>query len=109
MKIIFPENCTTEASRLAWCYRAQEKLRFVHNGMGKWFQEGLTEAQYNQFPNKVKNRYPYITKITQVNWDDFQQNIFKPVSGTIIEALLIARGEVKSSTYWNPDLDGDIN
>ena len=109
MNINFPANCTTDASRMAWCYRAQEKLRLVHNGFGKWFREGLTENQYDKFPNKVKNRYPYTEQAIEADWEDFQENVFKPISDVIITVMLIARGEAKESTYWNPDLDGDIS
>jgi hypothetical protein len=109
MIIIFPENCITDASRMAWCYRAQEKLRLVHNGFGKWFRDGLTENQYNQFPNKIKNRYPYEFQVNESTWDDFQENIFDPLSQAITDELLIARGEAKESTFWNPDIDEDIN
>jgi len=109
MTVNFPPTCTSDASRMAWCYRAQEKLRLVHNGVGKWWRTGLTQNQYNQFPTKIKNRYPYVAQISKADWDDFESNVFEPVSIAIMAALNVARQDAKDSTYWSPDLDGDIN
>ena len=108
MEITFPANCTTEASRMAWCYRAQEKLRKLHNWIGVWYREGIAESIYNQFPVKIKNRYDYSAKLSQAQWSDFQ-TVFDSFSNAIIEELLKARQESKDSDFWSPDFDGDIN
>jgi hypothetical protein len=109
MIVTFPAECTTEALRLTWCYRAQEILRLVHNGMGKWFREGLTENAYNQFPDKIKNRYPYVPQLSKADWIDFQKIIFRKVFDAIDDARFKAKQEAMESNFWNPSLDEDIN
>jgi hypothetical protein len=78
---------------MAWCYRAQEKLRKLHNVMGTWFKDGITEAKWNQLPNKARVRYPYKAQLTETE---------------IITAMLENRALAKASTHWPVDLDGDI-
>jgi len=109
MEITFPANCTTDASRMAWCYRAQEKLRKFHNVMGKWFRGGITETVWNKLPNKAKARYPYKAQLTETEWRDFENVVFRTISTTITSALLANRELAKNSTYWSVDLDGDID
>ena len=108
MTVTFPGDCTTDASRMAWCYRAQEKLRLIHNGMGKWYKTGLSEDAYNQFPNKIKSKYPYIPQLSKGDWINFQ-GLFEALSSAVVVALLEARQEATESTYWNPSIDTDIN
>jgi hypothetical protein len=109
MIVNFPETCTTDASRMAWCFRAQEKLRLVHNGISKWYDSGLSEAAYSQFPTKIKNRYPYKPQLSKADWDDFRSTIFQKVEDAIVGAMHQAIREAEASTYWHVDLDGDIN
>jgi hypothetical protein len=109
MIVTFPPTCTTDASRMAWCCRAQKKLIQLHNAVGKWYREGISENTYNQFPNKVKNRYSYSPQLSQADWDDFDANVFSVVLLAISSAERAERAKAFDSTYWSIDLDGDIN
>jgi hypothetical protein len=86
MKVNFPLECTTEASEMSFCYRAQELLRIQHNAMGAEFKAG---------------------RITQAEWKVYLA-VFEEKSEAIIAALLAARQTAKSGEFWTPDLERDI-
>lgn len=100
--ITFPSNCNTPEERTGFCYRAQELLRLIHNGMGRWFREGLTENQWDRFPQRIKNRYPYKPKLSQAEWDDFYR-LFEIIQDRVIQPLLKNRELLKSSGKWPVD------
>lgn len=107
MAITYPLDCDTPRKRTEYVYRAQELLRRVHNGFSKWFHEGLTEVQYNLFPLKVKNKYPYVPQISQEDWDRFKQEDFEPRSNKVCQAICVQRAYLKESVEWTIDV-GDI-
>ncbi len=109
MVINYPGTCTTEASKGAFCLRFQEKVRIVHNEMGAWNDEGVTEEAYNQFHTKIKNRYPYTFKLSDTDYKDFKDNLFEPVSDLLNKEIGKHRQAMLVSDYWSPDLDGDLS
>jgi hypothetical protein len=86
MKVNFPLDCSTEASRLSFCYRAQELLRIQHNETGAEFKA---------------------SRITKAEWKAYMA-AFEEKSEAIIAALLAAQQEAMSGEFWNPDLERDI-
>ncbi len=105
MVLRYPADCDTPRRRTEYAYRAQELLRLLHNTMGKWYREGLTESQWDRFPQKIKNRYPYKARLNQAEWDDFTANVFQPISNRITERLLENRELLKQSTAWQIDIE----
>ena len=105
MALTFPADCDTPAQRTEYCYRAQELLRLIHNGMGRWYREGLTHAQWDKFPRKIKNRYPYTPQLGHADWYDFTQNVFEPISGRITGNLLAQRALLFESTSWQINVE----
>lgn len=105
MALVFPQDCDTPAKRTEYCYRAEELLRRLHNGMGKWYREGLTQTQWDNFPQKIKNRYPYVSQLSQADWDDFTENVFELISARIIEKLLQQRALLYESTTWTINVE----
>ena len=105
MALTWPADCITPAQRTEYCYRAQELLRLLHNGMGKWYREGLTHTQWNKFPQKIKNRYPYTAQLSQAHWNDFRNNVFEPIQGRIIDKLLAQRALLFESTSWSINVE----
>ena len=97
----YPVDCTTSAQKTEYAYRCQEILRLVHNGMGRWFKEGLTQSQWSKLPVKIQNRYPYQPKLSEEQWKDFLVNIFEPASDKIAEAIATQREYLKNSTTWS--------
>lgn len=105
MALIFPDDCDNPRKRLAYCYRAQELLRRIHNVMGKWYREGLTQTQWDRLPAKLKNKYPYKAQLTQAEWDDFTNNIFEKISSRIINKLLHNRELVSQAETWQINVE----
>jgi len=73
--------------------------------MGRWYREGLTQNQWDKFPQKIKNRYPYQAQLPQADWKDFEMNVFERIDNVIISALLQNRALLKSSTTWQIDVE----
>ena len=105
MAVIFPANCKTPAQRTEYCYRAQELLRLLHNRMGEWHRDGLTQSQWNQFPQKIKDRYSYMPQLSDADWRDFILNVFEPIEGRIVEKLLNNRQLLFQSTTWTINVE----
>jgi hypothetical protein len=109
MTFSFPINITTAKDRLAYWYRMEEMLRLVHNGVGKWRDDGITKVQYDKFPQKLKDRYRYVEKLPESDWLDFKGVYYKQ----LYNALLTIQGQVKKDVReddsFSPDIDVDIN
>lgn len=101
----FPPDCDTPAKRTEYCYRAQELLRELHNTMGRWYREGLTEEQWSEFPQKIKNRYPYKPQLSQDEWDEFLENVFEPISHRIAQGILNNRELLFQSQTWTINVE----
>lgn len=101
MALEFPIDCLTPAERTEYCYRAQELLRKLHNVFGRWFKEGITQVLWNQLPEKLKDKYPYVPQLLQKKWEDFVENIFEPKSNKIVGNLLQYRQDLKNSIKWD--------
>lgn len=101
MALKFPINCVSIQDRTEYCYRAQEVLRLEHNVVGKWFREGITEAEYNTLSEKTKAVLPFKKQLTKVEWETFLAMIFEPMSSKITVDLLQNRDSLKNSTRFN--------
>jgi len=104
MPLTFPVDCDSPRRRTEYCYRAQELLRLVHNGMGRWYREGLTETQWGKFPQRVKNRYPYKPQLTEEDWRDFV-SLFGRLNHKVAVKLLESRDQLKESIAWAIDVN----
>ena len=104
MDLTFPTGCDTPAQRTEFCYLVQEKLRLLHNIIGKWYREGITKTAWNKLPSKVQNRYPYQAQLPLAEWQDFLI-VFDNVEDKVVRALLNNRDQLKNSTNWTPNLN----
>lgn len=110
MGVDYPVGCDTAGERQAWCDRAKEKLRLVHNGMDKWYRLGLTQVQYDLFPNKVKNRYAYKANLTEAEFRDFEGKVYHRYLTVVMAAKGVATENAKQDDVtYNPDLDEDVS
>jgi len=87
MQVIFPANCTTEASRLSFCYKLDEALRQEHNAKGADYRNGV---------------------ITKAEWETYLTTVFEPRSKAIHAEIGKARAAAGTGTFWTPDLTTDI-
>lgn len=82
--IKYPGDCLTPSEKTEFCYRAQELLRLEHNIMGKKYKEG---------------------EITEIEWKEFLEDKFEPLSQKICEGININRELLKNSTKYFIDLE----
>ena len=71
MAINIPVEHYTNAMKIAYMQKLEEKLRIVYNVMGKWKRIGITYEEYNTLPNILKADYPYQNQLDSDSWDDF--------------------------------------
>lgn len=89
MRIVYPINCNTEASRLSFCYRLDELLRLRHNAMGQKYRDGL---------------------ITEAEWNIFLKNEFEPKSMAIHQDINVNREIAGKSVFWlSANIDTSID
>jgi len=122
--LAFPAACNTPRRRVEFCIHAEEKLRQLHNKMGRWYRVTLdpvenppiTQAQYDaSFPSgifdKIKARYPYAPALTHEQWDDFQDNVWTKLQNKLSQAQSAEVELLRASSEFTPDLEdlhGDL-
>lgn len=77
--------------RLEWLEDAKEKTKNIHNAFNIWHRNGLTLTQYNKFPQKVRNNFSYTPKISDSEWDRFNQDFLEPLNQKICNQFGIQR------------------
>ena len=107
MVIIYPVDCITPQDHLGYLQRMKELIKRVHNGFNRWKNDGLTQTQYDKFPSKIKQRYPYVPKISEEDWRDFNQNVLEHINAEWVAKVTVARDECNNSTRWTIDI-GEI-
>jgi len=107
MALTYPVDCTTSEDHLGYLQRMKELIKRIHNGFNIWKRDGLTQVQYDKFPAKIKQRYPYVPKISEENWRDFNENILEKLNDKWVAKVAVARDECNNSIRWMIDL-GEI-
>lgn len=94
MKIKFPANCNTEASRLSFSYRLQQKL--------------LDDQ-------KIKSDQLGSGDMTRAEYDIYEKNVFLPKLQAITYSMGMAKSEARrgvdrdgNNTPWTPSIDRDF-
>ena len=85
------------------------KLRLCLTWMNRWEKEGISQATYDKFPNKIKNRYEYKEKLTLAENSDFYRNLYTPIRNEIIGIYSIAKKEADESDFWDINFNRDFN
>ena len=102
----FDESCTTPEKKTGFAYRAQEVLQLEHNIIGKWFREGITQAEYDQLAQSKKDAFPYTTNhLSKKDCRKYQNEMHEPKSQIIIKGITDNRQLLKDSIAWDIDLD----
>ncbi|VAV82523.1 hypothetical protein MNBD_DELTA01-1619 [hydrothermal vent metagenome] len=110
LSVRFPANCRTEASKIAWCYRAEELLRIYHNIMGRWSKRPIDNSEWDKLSGNIKARFSFKAEaLTKAEWDEYRDNFHRPKEQAIIGASLASRALAKGSAFWAIDIDGDIS
>lgn len=93
MKVIFPDNCTTEASRLSFCYRLEQLLYNRRNlALLKYRRGELTKEQMLLIEREFEKRL----------------NILATANLRARREAMRGEMEDGTKTPWNPDPDKDI-
>ena len=106
MGIKYPTDCNMPRRKTEFLYKAQENLRLLHNVFSKWLHKGLAEEEYNRLPEKIRNKYSYVSKLSEADFAKFKDEVFTPKSDKICQEICVQRALLKSSD-WSIDL-GDI-
>ena len=105
MAIVYPSECNTPGERLAWLERAKYLTKIIHNAFNIWHRNGLTLTQYNKFPQKVKNNFSYAPKISDSEWNRFNEDFLEPLNSKICNQLGIQRAAGSVSTKWTVKIE----
>lgn len=106
MEITIPAKYDTPEKQWAYCKRAKRIfIEKVHNVVGKWYREGLSQAEYDALPLKIRNRMPYRPQITQVMWAKASDELEKYLETRIEPPLYRFGKEVEYSTDYDSDID----
>jgi hypothetical protein len=101
MTLSYPITCDDTAKRLKYVYMAQEKLRLLHNQVGKWHREGsLPEDEYNALPDEFKATLPKDCSkpLSVIEWQKFLEYQFHPRQTKVSIALQGVHAELRMST-----------
>lgn len=105
MAIIYPVGCDTPGERLAWLERAKELTKNIHNAFNIWHRDGLTQNQYDKFPQKVRNNFAYTAKISDSEWSRFNTEFLELFNRKICNQLGIQRAAASISTRWEVEIE----
>ena len=104
MAITFPGDCTTDGDKIEYLYLAREKLRLLHNQVGKWRREGLSQVEYDNIPQKIRDKLPSFAvsiKLSDSDFEKFFQEEFFIRDNEISKEATKSFNEFKKSTRWN--------
>lgn len=102
MAITYPSAANNPVKRLAYMLRVKEKWRKLHNLMGLWFTDGITQIQYNTLPPRIKNRIPYTPQLTANQWQDAKKRLMN-VRAAYTPEFQSRIKEIENDTTFNPD------
>jgi len=106
----FPQDCVSIADKAEYLYAAQEKLRLIHNAFARWYKEGLTQEQYSLLPEKIRNKYNYVEKLTFEDFKKFIAEDFEPRNMKVLDALAQIKSNLQKSNRFTielEDIDGE--
>uniref|UniRef100_A0A6M3LWY1 Uncharacterized protein n=1 Tax=viral metagenome TaxID=1070528 RepID=A0A6M3LWY1_9ZZZZ len=102
----FDVACITPETKTAFAYRAQEVLRLEHNIVGKWFREGIKQAEYDQLSASVKTMFKYSELLlSEKDWKRYLVDIFTIKNKTICHSINENTALLLLSTKYDINLD----
>ena len=108
MALNFPTGCDTPRRKMEFSYAMIKRLRLLHNRMGDWYRDGITQAEYDQLPNKIKNKLPYTPKLSENKWLAFKAK-FRDYMNVVDDHIGQARKDLQDSAEWTPNVDDVID
>ena len=106
MTLKIPARCDTPEKKLVFLLRAKEVfVQRVMNKLGQWYKTGLTQQEYDSFPNFVKNRLPYREQISKQVFDTASDILENILETRILSPYLKLRGQMENDESQDPDID----
>lgn len=105
MAITYPPDCNTPGLRLGLLTRAKELTKNIHNAFNIWHRNGLTQNQYDKFPQKVRNNFAYTAKISDSEWDRFNKDFLEPLNQKICNQFGIQMAAASTSMRWEVKIE----
>jgi len=102
--MIYPSDCVTIADRAQWLRIQSRALRLYHNGFAKWFRDGITEAQYQNLPQNVRDNFAYEPKLSAVNWRRFLNEYYYPKLDRLATATSVVNRDLDMSDRWTGEV-----
>ena len=108
MGITYPGNCTTDRDKIEGLYAAWEKLRVLHNLVGKWHREGITAQERSVIAVKFPNLATIPdTILSESDWTQFLSKYFNLRNQKIGIEMNRLRDRMKQSILFNVDVTED--
>lgn len=90
-----PNNIKNQILKYGYTYVIQEAMRLLHNQIGKWHKGGLTQTQYDNLPQYIKDLKPYTPQLTLEEFNWFIDNWWNPRDRTVMNDTLEMREVIK--------------
>ena len=106
----YPQDYTTNEEKYKFVCKAKEQARELYNKFSKWANAGITQAEYDSLPERIKAAFPLAEKLSKDDWQKFFSR-FKQLSNEIAEELSTQRAKVERDCSALPtDIDlGEIS
>lgn len=108
----FPPQIDTWAKKFRYACRAKKLTIEAHNLFIKWRDEGLSVDDWNNFPQVIKDKYPYQTQVDQTLYHQFWVEDASPRIDRCTNAVADTRAKLQEGYEQSNEfiIDvGDIN
>jgi hypothetical protein len=102
----YPVTCTLPREKMEFVYRVNEVLRQLQNVFAKWYNQGLSQAEYDALPLTFRSKYSYVAQIDLDTYKQFLREDFEPRSNKVIGEIGTLKDTLKNSIAWPVDIGG---
>lgn len=87
---------------MAYLLRYQYEWHLLFNALGKWFNVGMTQVEYDALPLNVRSRVSYTVQITEAQWDYAKTSMMKVRQALVVDMQTVHTALQLDTTY-SPD------
>ena len=100
--ITYPPAANTPAERLHFMERMHERWRLDYNLIGKWRNTGLSQAEYDTLPLRIRNRFAYVAQLTQPQYNNARRRMAVAQTSFLPE-LMSVKATIRNDSTYTPD------